>query len=222
MKKLLFVIIALAIAIPSMAQTPKFHNDYYDCRMAAYAKMPIPENAMIWIGDSIVEQAWWESLIKEKDLVNRGIGGDNTYGMLHRLPLYLESSPRKIFIFAGINDISANYPVDDIFANFVAMVKMIQEKAPECEIFIQSPITPNTDVLAYAYIKNKQAKVQELNTRLEQMCKNMGVTWVDIRPVLHNEKGEIKEEYTKDGIHLYPAAYEAWVDYLKKMKYVRR
>ena len=222
MKKLLFSIIALAIAIPSMAQTPKFHNDYYDCRMAAYAKMPIPENAMIWIGDSIVEQAWWESLIKEKDLVNRGIGGDNTYGMLHRLPLYLESSPRKIFIFAGINDISANYPVDDIFANFVAMVKMIQEKAPECEIFIQSPITPNNDVLAYAYIKNKQAKVQELNTRLEQMCKNMGVTWVDIRPVLHNEKGEIKEEYTKDGIHLYPAAYEAWVDLLKQKKYIRR
>lgn len=222
MKKLLFSIFALAIAIPSMAQTPKFHNDYYDCRMAAYAKMPIPENAMIWIGDSIVEQAWWESLIKEKNLVNRGIGGDNTYGMLHRLPLYLESSPRKIFIFAGINDISANYPVDDIFANFVAMVKMIQEKAPECEIFIQSPITPNNDVLAYAYIKNKQTKVQELNTRLEQMCKDMGVTWVDIRPVLHNEKGEIKEEYTKDGIHLYPAAYEAWVDYLKKMKYVRR
>lgn len=222
MKKLLFVIIALAIAIPAMAQTPKFHNDYYDCRMAAYAKMPIPENAMIWIGDSIVEQAWWESLIKEKNLVNRGIGGDNTYGMLHRLPLYLDSSPRKIFIFAGINDISANYPVDDVFANFVAMVKMIQEKAPECEIFIQSPITPNNDVLAYAYIKNKQAKVQELNTRLEQMCKDMGVTWVDIRPVLHNEKGEIKEEYTKDGIHLYPAAYEAWVDYLKKMKYVRR
>ena len=222
MKKLLFSIIALAIAIPSMAQTPKFHNDYYDCRMAAYAKMPIPENAMIWIGDSIVEQAWWESLIKEKDLVNRGIGGDNTYGMLHRLPLYLESSPRKIFIFAGINDISANYPVDDIFANFVAMVKMIQEKAPECEIFIQSPITPNNDVLAYAYIKNKQDKVQELNTRLEQMCKNMGVTWVDIRPVLHNEKGEIKEEYTKDGIHLYPAAYEAWVDLLKQKKYIRR
>ena len=222
MKKLLFSIIAFAIAIPSMAQTPKFHNDYYDCRMAAYAKMPIPENAMIWIGDSIVEQAWWESLIKEKDLVNRGIGGDNTYGMLHRLPLYLESSPRKIFIFAGINDISANYPVDDIFANFVAMVKMIQEKAPECEIFIQSPITPNNDVLAYAYIKNKQDKVQELNTRLEQMCKDMGVTWVDIRPVLHNEKGEIKEEYTKDGIHLYPAAYEAWVDLLKQKKHIRR
>ena len=39
-----------------MAQTPKFHNDYYDCRMAAYAKMEIPENAMIWLGDSIIER----------------------------------------------------------------------------------------------------------------------------------------------------------------------
>lgn len=210
------------IAIPSMAQTSKFHNDYYDCRMVAYAKMPIPENAMIWIGDSIIEQAWWESLTKEKDFVNRGIGGDNTYGMLHRLPLYLESSPRKIFIFAGINDISANYPIDEVYANFVAMVEMIQQKAPECEIYIQSPITPNNDVLAYGYIKNKQDKLSELNSRLEQLCNEKGVTWVDIRPVLHNEKGEVKEEYTKDGVHLYPAAYVAWVDYLKKMKYLRK
>ena len=87
MKKILRLAFALIITIPAMAQTPKFHNDYYDCRMAAYAKMEIPENAMIWLGDSIIEQAWWESLLKEKDFVNRGIGGDNTYGMLHRLPL---------------------------------------------------------------------------------------------------------------------------------------
>lgn len=222
MKRLLFVALALIVAIPSMAQKPKFGGSYYECRMAAYQKEVIPENALIWLGDSIIEQAWWGFLTKEKNMVNRGIGGDNTYGMLNRLPLYLDNSPRKIFIFAGINDISANYPVKDVYANFIKMVELIQEKAPECEICIQSPITPNNDVLAYDYIKNKQDKVAELNTLLEQMCKEKGLTWIDIRPVLHNEKGELKEEFTKDGIHLYPAAYEAWVAHLKKMKHLRK
>jgi lysophospholipase L1-like esterase len=77
-------------------------------------------------------------------------------------------------------------------------------------------------VLAYDYIKNKQAKVAELNTLLEGLCREKGVTWVDLRPVLHGENGEIKEEYTKDGIHLYPAAYVEWVALLKQMKCIRK
>lgn len=222
MKRILLVALATMLILPATAQKPKFGGSYYDCRMAAYQKEVIPENALIWIGDSIIEQAWWSFLSNEKDIVNRGIGGDNTYGMLNRLPLYLDNSPRKIFIFAGINDISANYPVAEVFDNFVKMVELIQQKAPECKIYIHSPITPNNEVLAYAYIKNKQDKINELNALLEDMCREKGVVWVDIRPVLHGENGELKEEFTKDGIHLHPAAYVAWVKHLKEMKHFRR
>lgn len=222
MRRLFILVIAILIAIPSMAQKPKFGGNYYDCRLAAHLREGMPQNAVIWFGDSITEQGWWNMLSKEKNMVNRAIGGDNTYGMLHRLPLYLDASPRKIFIMAGINDISANYPVADVIENISKMIDLIHEKAPACEIYIQSAVTPNNEVLAYDYIKNKQAQVKELNTRLEQLCKYKSAVWVDIAPLLHNEQGELRVDLTKDGIHIHPEAYVIWVDYLKKMKYLRK
>ena len=84
-------------------------------RLAAHQKEGMPTGAVVWIGDSITEQAWWGFLTKERPLVNRGIGGDNTRGMLARLPEILESSPRKIFFMGGVNDISGNRPVEEIF-----------------------------------------------------------------------------------------------------------
>lgn len=222
MRRLFILVIAILIAIPSMAQKPKFGGSYYDCRLAAHLREGMPQNAVIWFGDSITEQGWWNMLSKEKNMVNRAIGGDNTYGMLHRLPLYLDASPRKIFIMAGINDISANYPVADVIENISKMIDLIHEKAPACEIYIQSAVTPNNEVLAYDYIKNKQAQVKELNARLEQLCKYKSAVWVDIAPLLHNEQGELRVDLTKDGIHIHPEAYVIWVDYLKKMKYLRK
>lgn len=44
---------------------------------------------------------------------------------------------------------------------------------------------------------------------------------VDIAPLLSDEKGELRKELTKDGIHLQPAGYVIWSDYLKKLKYLR-
>lgn len=222
MQRLTTLLVAILVAIPTMAQTPKFGGSYYDCRLAAHLREGIPQNAVIWFGDSITEQGWWEMLSKEKNMVNRAIGGDNTYGMLHRLPLYLDASPRKIFIMAGINDISANYPVTDIVDNMSKMVDIIHEKAPACAIYIQSAVTPNNNILAYDYIKNKQDKVRELNSRLEQLCKDKSVIWVDVAPLLHNEHGELRIDLTKDGIHFHPEAYVIWINHLKKMKYLRK
>lgn len=222
MKRLLLLALALMITIPTMAQKAKFGGSYYDCRMAAHQEEPIPHGAIIWIGDSLTEQGWWSFLSKEKNIVNRGIGGDNTYGMLHRLPLYLDAEPSKIFFMGGVNDISANYAVEDIFANIVAMVDMIKQRVPQCELYIQSVITPNNDVLAYDYIKNKQSQMAELNDKLEQMCREKQVIWVDLRPVMHNEQGELRKELTKDGIHIHPEAYMLWVKHLKEKRYIRK
>ena len=223
MKRLLLLGLLLVAALPTLAQgKPKFGGAYYDCRLAAHQREGMPRNALVWLGDSSTEQGWWTTLTKERDVVNRGIGGDNTYGMLARLPEILASSPRKIFLMAGVNDLSAGYPVADVVANIRAMVQMIGERVPTCEVYVQSVLIPNNEVLAYDYIKNKQAQARALNASLEQMCGELGCTWVNLVPLLSNEQGEVRTELTKDGIHLHPEAYYIWVDYLKKMKYLRK
>ncbi len=220
MKRWIVTLFALMAVCPLMAQSG--FGDYYDCRLAAHRKAGVPNGAIVWIGDSLTEQGWWNFLSKEKNMVNRGIGGDNTRGMLARLPEILESSPRKIFLMAGVNDLSGNRPVEEVAANIRKMLEMVREQVPSCEVYLQSVITPNNDVLAYAYIKNKQSQMRELNTRLKGFCDEGLATWVDLTQILHDEKGELREELTKDGIHLHPEAYVMWVEYLKKMKYLRK
>ena len=220
MKRYLIALLALVVALPTVAQSG--FGDYYDCRLAAHRKESMPKGAVVWMGDSLTEQAWWSFLTKEKPLVNRGIGGDNTRGMLARMPEILESQPRKIFFMGGVNDLSGNRPVEEVASNIRKILELVREKAPSCQVYLQSVITPNNEVLAYAYIKNKQHLMNELNAKLKAMCDEGLATWVDLRPVLHNEQGELREELTKDGIHIHPAAYELWVGHLKKMKYLRK
>lgn len=220
MKRWIVTLFALMAVCPLMAQSE--FGDYYDCRLAAHRKAGMPNGAIVWIGDSLTEQGWWDFLSKEKNMVNRGIGGDITRGMLARLPEILEASPRKIFLMAGVNDLSGDRPVEEVAANIRKMLEMVREQVPSCEVYLQSVITPNNDVLAYAYIKNKQSQMRELNTRLKGFCDEGLATWVDLTQIMHDEKGELREELTKDGIHLHPEAYVMWVEYLKKMKYLRK
>ena len=220
MRRWLIALFAFVAVCPTMAQSG--FGDYYDCRLAAHRKAGMPTGAIVWLGDSITEQGWWSFLSKEKGIVNRGIGGDNTRGMLARLPEILESAPRKIFLMAGVNDLSGNRPVEEVAANIRKMLEMVREAVPTCEVYLQSVITPNNDVLAYPYAKGKQAQTHARNGRLKAMCDEGLATWVDLASLLHNEKGELREELTKDGIHLHAEAYVIWVDHLKKMKYLRK
>ena len=195
---------------------------YYDCRLAAHRKAGIPTGAIVWMGDSITEQGWWSYLTKERNMINLGIGGDTTPGMLARLPEILEAQPTKIFFMGGVNDLSGNRPVEEIADNVRKMLVMVKERAPQCVVYLQSVITPNDDVLAYPYAAGKQKQTSELNEHYKALCDEGLAVWVDLRPLLHNEKGEVREELTKDGIHIHPEAYRIWVDHLKKMKYLRK
>lgn len=44
---------------------------------------------------------------------------------------------------------------------------------------------------------------------------------VDLAPLLSDADGELRIDLTKDGIHLHPAGYVIWTDYLKKQKYLK-
>lgn len=217
------VCIGFSSAFAQSAAPVKFKNPYYDVRLKAHEREGLTKGAIVFLGNSITEQGWWNMLIGNKFGVieNRGIGGDNTFGMIDRLPLILESQPRKIFLMAGINDLTANRSIDTIVYNITRIVEMTKAAAPNCEFYIQSVLPVNDEELAYPAIKGKNPQVRELNRRLEKLCKNSGITFVDLVPVFADPKGELRTELTKDGIHLHPAGYQIWVDYLLKNKYLK-
>ena len=102
------------------------------------------------------------------------------------------------------------------------MADMVHDAVPGCSLYIQSVLPVSTVRLAYPYMKGHNAKVAAVNARLRELCAERAwCTFVDIAPLLSDEKGELRKELTKDGIHLQPAGYVIWSDYLKKLKYLR-
>lgn len=205
---------------PKISTKKAFENSYYLTRLKAHRAEAVVPNSIVFIGNSITEQGWWPLLLKRKDIVNRGIGGDNTLGILDRLPDILKTKPRKIFLMAGINDITAGKSVDEITGNIVKMIDMCQVMSAETGLYIQSVLPVNDACLAYDGLKGKNPEVVKLNVKLRELCKEKNIIFVDIAPLLSNENGSLKAILTKDGIHLHPQGYVIWTDYLKKMKYL--
>ena len=217
MKKIVLLAAALLLAAASFAQ-----SEYNYQKRSLFEQLPIRGNDIVFLGNSITEQGWWSLLLKRGDVENRGIGGDNTFGMIDRLPDILKSKPRKIFLMAGINDLTGGQPVDTIVMNITRMADMVHDAVPGCRLYIQSVLPVNTRRLAYPGLKGHNPQVRTLNARLVQLCDaKPWCTFVDLVPLLSDADGELRIDLTKDGIHLHPAGYVIWTDYLKKQKYLK-
>jgi len=61
-------------------------------------------------------------------VINRGIAGDITFGVLGRLDEVIARKPAKLFIKIGINDISKNIPDEIIVENILTMVRKSEDE----------------------------------------------------------------------------------------------
>ncbi len=63
-------------------------------------------------------------------------------------------------------------------------------------------------------------KIKQLNEGLKQVAAKYNVPFIDLyNEVFVDEKGQMRREYTTDGLHCKPAGYLAWAEYLLKKKY---
>ncbi len=93
----------------------RYIPEYYRKRMEAFQKEDVNGSAaaeasadksgVVMFGNSITEFGDWKRLFGDSGVVNRGIAGDNTFGMLDRLSEVIGRRPAKLFVEAGINDI---------------------------------------------------------------------------------------------------------------------
>lgn len=85
------------------------HSDHHNARKKEFELNPT-KGQIMFVGDSITE-AWNQPEHKKYlpfPVVNRGIAGDTTYGIIDVLPLLVAESPRKVFIKLGTNNLGWN------------------------------------------------------------------------------------------------------------------
>ena len=156
----------------------------------------------------------WETYLPGKNIANRGISGDNTEGILARLDEIVKSKPSKLFIEAGVNDISLNRPNKMIVDNYRKIIKTVKEQSPSTRIYITSVFSINKNVSKYKRLTGKESKILELNKQLRKLAKKTNSQYVDVFPRLTDDRGMLRKEYTVDGLHLTPNGYEVWTNKL--------
>ncbi len=197
-----------------------YTNSHYLQRMEFFNKMPHRKNEIVFLGNSITEHGEWQELIPDKPVINRGIGGDNTFGVLARLDDIVAAKPKTIFLLIGINDLSRKLPYDVIIRNYRRIIAKIKTGSPKTILYIQSILPLNSSMTTAPYLQGRNPMQMELNRRLKELCAEEKLTYIDLHPLFEDENQELKKELSIDGIHLKASAYIMWVEYLKKMKYL--
>lgn len=220
---LLLPVFALGQQIPTnqnLFDTIPFIPEHTPERIALFKKQPLTKGGIIFLGNSITEAGNWAKLLNDTTVLNRGIGGDITFGVLKRLDDITDRQPKKLFILLGINDIGKDIPDSVIAFNYAKIVKQVHAKSPGTKIFVQSILPLNTIHAKFPQHYDKAEHIPRVNKMLQNQAKALDYTYIELTPLFIDKDNRLRNELTWEGLHLKPEAYVIWVDYLKKMKYL--
>ena len=178
----------------------------------------ISKNSIVFLGNSITSVGKWQELIPNKTIINKGISGDVTRGVLARIEDCLSAKPEKIFVMIGINDLKIGVPIDTIAANQIKIINKIKQLSPRTKIYMQSTLPVNESMLASIYKRLNNVDIAKMNVALKLACKKNNVVYIDLHPLMEDENGQLKKNWSTDGLHLKPEAYVNWVAYLNTIK----
>lgn len=190
------------------AQAQAGMRQHYLTRTAQYAQDSRARD-VVMLGDSLTEGIDWGAVFPGVTIANRGIGGDSTKGMLNRLGTVAQLKPKKIFIMAGINDLSwYEWSVDEVFGRYRQIIDTLHKTG--ARLYVQSTLKAGS-----AFPPATNAAVTQLNQRLSEYCKLGHCQYIDLNPVLAPQ-GVLGPDYTVDHLHLNAVGYEKWAQAIRK------
>ena len=170
----------------------------------------------LFLGDSITYYYDLDSYYDGLPVVNSGISGDTTEDILNdmtnRVYVY---NPSKVFLLIGTNDLNSNIEVDEVISNIEKIISDINKREPQTEIYVESiyPVNSNTNKRMVGSRNNDDIKT--INESIKDYCTSNNYTYINMYDQLLDEDGNLKEEYSGDGLHLNGDGYNVVTDILK-------
>ena len=211
---------AQTITHQKVFDTIPFIMEHHERRLEQFSEEPMSTGGILFLGNSITEGGPWAELLNDPGVVNRGIGGDITYGVLNRLEEIIQRQPSKLFLLIGINDIGNDIP-DAVIANNVhKIVVRLQNESPVTQIFVQSILPVNPEYPGFPQHYDKQYHVLMTNQLLYKVALDTKITFVNLFPLFLDNRQRLDSALTGDGLHLNRKGYERWVNHLKEMGFL--
>ena len=182
----------------------RIFEEHYNARVALFCE----ENAhfekgevdVVFLGDSLTEGYDVATHYPQYVTVNRGIGGDTTYGLEERLQVSVyDLEPRAVVMLIGANN------MDTMMENYERILIGLRDSLPNSKIVLVSL----TSMSGEWGRKNDLARAN--NVKIEALATKYGFSYVNLfDALLDPETNEIRAEYTTDGGHQTPLGYEVF------------
>ncbi len=177
----------------------------YEHRVQHFSKLPERLGSIVFLGDSQVEQAEWHEIFGDNPMVlNRGISGDYTAGVLDRMSEILRHKPQKIFLLVGVNDLFFGKTIAEIETDYRAIVQRTRAESPETELYLLSLLPVNNEV---RNIGVENSAIQAINERIRQIAKDFALQYLDLNIPFTDADGNLAAKFTDDGLHINGLGY---------------
>ena len=207
--KLALLFIAFFFSAKTFAQSGfPFDNEIRDFKHLDSLSFP-KANGILFIGSSSIRK--WTDLEQRfagKPIIRRGVGGCELSQLVKYYTPYIlfPYHPRKIFIYAGENDIAAGETADSVYANFKTLWAMIRKKLPNAKIYFMSAKA--------APVRAKfRPEVDKANKMVKKyLAGKPNSLFIDMNPSIF-KKGTMMPDsslFEKDYLHLNSSGYDRW------------
>lgn len=192
----------------------------------------VKKGQTLFTGSSLMEQFPVNELLMDQGIqttvYNRGVGGFTTDDMLQNMDEQIfGTAPAKIFINIGTNDISSpSYSfeelLDHMLHNYEEILSQIKTKLPETEVYLMAyypvneTIPPIGDWGKTMFVNRNNTNIPIANAAVEKLAEKFGYHYIDVNDGLLDESGQLKKEFTVEGVHMYANAYQVVLENLKK------
>ena len=177
------------------------------------------KGSTIFLGDSLTDFYPLEEFFAGENVLNRGIAGDKTTDVLARIEEVKAMHPQKLFLQIGINDMIYHGKKKDgeILARVEKILNSFDKTRTQRYLLSLYPVNRRKVKFAGFVIKHaNNARICRMNERYKALAERLDVPFIDLYPALTDEKGNLKSEYTLEGLHLSAEGYRVITASLKE------
>ena len=209
--------------LPNNTEYLIYHDDWgknnYNKLLNQFNSDPLNSGEIIFLGNSITAEGKdWSVRLDNSIIRNRGIGGDTTDGVLARSGEIIDSNPNAVFLLIGINDLYNNTietpSVNYIANNIINIAKKIKTGSVNTKVFIQT-LLPISKKKSRKFYKLYNQSINNINKIIIENQDNELYSVIDLYSIFVDNKGQLKNDLTYDGLHLNEKGYEVWSKFIK-------
>lgn len=185
----------------------------------------VRKGQILFAGSSLMEQfPIYEFLLDFQlpfTIYNRGVGGfttDEFYAALEDCVFALE--PAHLFLNIGTNDLNGpEYRLPHLLENYEKILQAIRGRLPATKLYLMAyyPVNPtvSTDAHMQEIFRHRtNVRIREASEGVRALAARYGARFLDCNAGLTDQDGNLKAEYTIEGMHMYADGYKPVLDAL--------